>query len=66
MKTINIYRAHYKEICSQHDDVYDKYEWAASYIFDLCTYDADLDEKFVKDIIEVCKVIIDRWNFEYI
>lgn len=66
MTTLDIYKAHYKEICSQHDDKYSKYEWAADYIFDLTTYDADLDEKFVKDILEVCEVIADRYNFEYI
>lgn len=66
MKTIDIYRAHYEEVCSWHEDEYDKYEWAASYIFDLCTYDAGLDEKFVKDILEVCKVIIDKRNYDYI
>ena len=43
-----------------------KYEWAASYIFDLTTYDGSLDELFVKKIIEVCKVILDGKNSEYI
>lgn len=43
-----------------------KYEWAAEKIFDLTTYDSELDELFVKDILEVCKVILDRTNFEYI
>ncbi len=43
-----------------------KYEWAASYIFDLTTYDGSLDELFVKKIIEVCKVILDGKNHEYI
>ena len=65
MNTIDIYRDHYKEICSLYGDEYDKYEWAANHIFDLCTYDAALDEKFVKDIFEVCQVIIDKRNFEY-
>jgi hypothetical protein len=66
MTTIDIYKAHYEEVCSWHDDEYDKYEWAANYIFDLTTYDAALDEKFVKDILEVCQVIIDNYNYEYI
>lgn len=68
MKAIDIYRDHYEEVCSWHDDEdeYNKYEWAASYIFDLTTYDGELDEKFVKDILEVCKVIADRSNYEYI
>ena len=43
-----------------------KYEWAASYIFDLVTYDGGLDELFVKKIIEVCKVILDKTSYEYI
>ena len=66
MNTIDIYRKNYEEVCSWHDDEYDKYEWAANYIFELITYDAALDEKFVKDIIEVCKVIIDKRNYDYI
>lgn len=43
-----------------------KHEWAASHIFDLVTYDGGLDELFVKKIIEVCKVILDKTNYEYI
>lgn len=66
MNVIDIYRAHYEEVCSWHEDEYDKYEWAANYIFDLCTYDAELDEKFVKAILEICQVIIDKENFYYI
>ena len=66
MATIDIYKEHYEEVCSRHDDEYSKYEWAANYIFDLITYDTDLDERFVKDILEVCEVIADRCNYEYI
>lgn len=43
-----------------------KYEWAASHIFDLATYDSSLDELFVKKILEVCQVILDNKNFDYI
>lgn len=43
-----------------------KYEWAAGHIFTLSTYDGALDELFVKKIIEVCKVILGKQNFEYI
>lgn len=43
-----------------------KYEWAASHIFNLATYDSDLDEKFVKLILEVCEVILENKNYEYI
>ena len=43
-----------------------KYEWCASIIFDLVTYDSELDEIFVKNILEVCKSIINRTNYDYI
>ena len=43
-----------------------KYEWAASEIFDLVTYDGSIDESFVKNIIEVCKVILEKKTYEYI
>ena len=43
-----------------------KYEWVASEIFGLSTYDGELDEIFVKKICEVCKCIADRKTFEYI
>lgn len=71
MNAIDIYKAHYEEECSRSKDKYTsfsyeytKYEWAATYIFDLYTYDANLDVRFVKDILEVCQVIIER-DFEY-
>lgn len=44
----------------------DKYSWAAFYVFDLVTYDSGLDERFVKDILEVLKVIQKGITFEYI
>jgi hypothetical protein len=43
-----------------------KYEWAANLVFNLTTYDGSLDELFVKKIIEICKVILDGKNYEYI
>lgn len=63
----DLYKAHYDFYCEcfSHDDR-SKYEWAASGVFDLTTYDSSLDELFVKDILEVCKVIRDNKNFEYI
>ena len=61
-----IYKAQYEEYKSNFDDAPSKYEWAAHNIFDLTTYDGDLDELFVKCIIDVLKVIRDRSNFEYI
>lgn len=45
---------------------YSKYEWAASDIFDLVTYDAGLDENFVKKILEVCGAILNNETFDYI
>ena len=49
------------------NDCFDnKYEWASSHVFNLATYDGTLDEMFVKKIIEVCKVILEKRNFEYI
>jgi hypothetical protein len=50
--------------CCVDDD--SKYEWAASEVFNLTTYDGSLDELFAKKIIEVCKVILERRNFDYI
>ena len=43
-----------------------KYEWASSHIFNLATYDSSLDEMFVKLILEVCDVILENKNYEYI
>lgn len=60
-----IYEDHYASYCiSTCGD--SKYEWAASEVFDLTTYDGELDELFVKKIIEVIKVIFTRTSFEYI
>lgn len=43
-----------------------KYEWLTSEVFGIATYDGALDEMFGKKIIEVCKVILLRANYEYI
>lgn len=43
-----------------------KYEWAASHVFEICTDDGELDEIFVKKIIEVCRAILESRTFEYI
>lgn len=43
-----------------------KYGWAATYIFNLATYDSHLDEMFVKLILEVCEVILENRNYDYI
>ena len=55
------YKEHIENTCDT-----TKYEWAASQIFDLCTYDGELDELFVKKIIEICKVILEDRTYEYI
>lgn len=61
-----LYKEHYEFYRSGAEGEYSKYEWAADEIFQLCTYDSGLDEIFVRDILEVCKVILDWTNFEYI
>lgn len=66
MTVKEIYETHYKEYCDFNDDPTTKYEWAADEIFDLTTYDGELDELFVKKIIEVSKAILYRHTFEYI
>lgn len=65
MTTLELIKTDY-ELCVQCDIFQTKYEWAASSIFNLATYDGDLDELFVKKILEVIKVILDGTNFEYI
>lgn len=67
MTTLEIYRAQFEEERTWWDSKpASKYKWAAHRIFDLVTYDSSLDEMFVKDIIEVCKVILEERTFEYI
>lgn len=60
-----IYKAHCNDFCS-FTGFDTKYEWAASEVFDIHTYDGSLDELIVKKIIEVCKVIFDKRTYEYI
>ena len=43
-----------------------KYNWAATEVFDLTTYDDNLDHLFVEKIVDVCKAILDGQTFEYI
>lgn len=43
-----------------------KYEWCSNYVFDFATYDAELDEIFIKKIFEVCKAVLERRTFEFI
>lgn len=66
MNALKCYRARYEEQLDWYEDKKSKYEWAATDIFGLSTYDSELDERFVKDILEVCKVILEKRNFEYI
>ena len=47
-------------------DTYTIWNWASSVVFGLVTYDAGLDEIFVRKIIKVCKVILNNETFEYI
>lgn len=65
MMISDIYELHYHDYC-ENTCCETKYEWAANEIFDLTTYDGELDELFAKKIIEVLKVIFDGTNFEYI
>lgn len=66
MTVKEIYKANYEIQRDMMDVCCDKYEWAASSVFELTTYDTSLDERFVKDILEVCKVILEKRNYEYI
>lgn len=63
--TQDIYRERYADYCAYTEEP-NKYEWCASEIFNLCTYDGELDELFVKKILEVCQVILNGENFKYI
>lgn len=63
---LDLYRKDYEFYSTVVDEGGTKYEWAASDIFNLTTYDGALDKLFVKAIIEVCKVILERKTFEYI
>ena len=62
----DIYKAHWDFEHEMVDRENSKYHWAAYDIFGLTTYDGALSEMFVKAILEVCKVILDGTNFEYI
>lgn len=65
MTTLELIKTDY-ELCVQCEIFETKYEWAASSVFNLATYDSELDELFVKKILEVLKVILLGINFEYI
>lgn len=64
-KSRDVFKREY-EFYKECDAFKNKYEWAASHIFDLTTYDGSLDEMFVKLILEVCDVILEDENYEYI
>jgi hypothetical protein len=66
MTAIEIYKAQYELESGGFETFCTKYDWAASRIFDLVTYDPSLDEYFVKTILEVCKVILEKRNYDYI
>ena len=70
MSTANvkdIYKAHYEfyknKVSIRNPS---KYEWASFYVFDLSTYDGELDKLFVDAILEVCSVIFNGKNYDYI
>lgn len=65
MTVKEIYEADYRDYVEFGCNPQTKYSWAAD-IFGFVTYDSELDELFVKKIIEVCKAILDRETFEYI
>lgn len=66
MTALEIYRTRYNEEKTWSVEEPSKLEWVATSVFDLVTYDGDLDERFAKDILEVCKVILEKRNYEYI
>ena len=66
MTALKIYKAQYEEERTWYPNETTKYEWVADRVFDLTTYDGELDELFVKDILEVCEVILENRNYEYI
>ena len=66
MEVRKIFEENYQFWRNVNDNDYTKHEWAASCIFDLATYDGGLDEFFVNKIFEVCNVLIEKRNFEYI
>lgn len=43
-----------------------KYDWAASEVFGLVTYDGELDKLFVERICDVCKYIAAGKTYEFI
>lgn len=63
-----LYRQHceFYRGCVSGGNEYVKYEWAAFNIFELTTYDSELDKLFVEAIVEVCHAIHERKTFEYI
>ena len=64
-KSLDVFKREY-ELYKECETFETKYEWAASHVFNLATYDSDLDELFVKKILEVCLVILESKNFDYI
>ena len=62
----DLYQQHYEFQRRNDACTNSKIRWAANYIFDLTTYDSELDELFVKAIVDVCHAIHERKTFEYI
>lgn len=66
MAALEIYKAQYEEESTWFEYPMSKCQWVAHRVFDLVTYDDDLDERFTRDILEVCKAIINQETYEYI
>lgn len=66
MDVMDNYRQEYEYFKSNVDHVTNKYRWAARKVFGLITYDDELDEKIVKKILTVCKIILNHATYEYI
>ena len=60
------YKRAYLEFSTGCDCCISKYEWAASEIFGLATYDGNLSKLFVERICDVCKYIAAGKTFEFI
>lgn len=57
----------YKDWCIEgHGDKIVKSQFLVSEIFDIDTYDTDLDVKFANDILEIMDIIFNCNTFEYI
>jgi hypothetical protein len=63
MHTCLVETYRYHEVEANDFDIHD---WAATYIFQLTTYDYDISKKLVRDFVRVCKAITERNTFNLI